>query len=206
MTKINFRTAQFLFSAPSLQECPPEKGAEVAFVGRSNAGKSSAINALTQNKNLARTSKTPGRTQLINFFQLHNSPTLRLVDLPGYGYAKVSQEMKKTWHESISQYLNERQCLKGLVLIMDIRHPLQEVDTSLIDWAVESDMPLHALLTKSDKLSRGAAQHSLRKLHTDLKNAGVDDSVTAQTFSALNGDGVDQLAKQVGLWLQAEKQ
>jgi GTP-binding protein len=201
MTKINFRTAQFLISAPSLQECPAEKGAEVAFVGRSNAGKSSAINALTQNKNLARTSKTPGRTQLINFFQLHNSPTLRLVDLPGYGYAKVSQELKKTWQEYISQYLNERQCLKGLVLIMDIRHPLQEIDTMLIDWAVESDVPLHTLLTKSDKLSRGAAQNTLHKLHTDMKNAGVDDSVTAQTFSALNGDGVEQLAKQVGLWL-----
>jgi len=206
MTKINFRTAQFLISAAGLQQCPPEKGAEVAFVGRSNAGKSSAINTLTQNKNLARTSKTPGRTQLINFFQLHNSPTLRLVDLPGYGYAKVSQEMKKTWHEYVSQYLNERQCLQGLVLIMDIRHPLQELDTMLIDWAVESDMPLHVLLTKSDKLSRGAAQQTLRKFQTDMKNAGVDDSVTAQAFSALNGDGVDQLAKQVGLWLQSEKQ
>ncbi len=203
MTKINFRTAQFLISAPSLQHCPPEKGAEVAFAGRSNAGKSSAINALTQNKNLARTSKTPGRTQLINFFQLHNSPTLRLVDLPGYGYAKVSQEMKKAWQEYISQYLNERQCLKGLVLIMDIRHPLQEIDTMLIDWAVKSEMPLHALLAKSDKLSRGAAQQTLHKLHTDMKNTGVDNSVTAQTFSAQNGDGVDQLAKQVGLWLQS---
>jgi len=206
MTKINFRTAQFLTGAPSLQQCPPEKGAEVAFAGRSNAGKSSAINALTQNKSLARTSKTPGRTQLINFFQLHNSPALRLVDLPGYGYAKVSQEMKKTWQKYISQYLSERQCLKGLVLIMDIRHPLQEVDTMLIDWAVESELPLHALLTKSDKLSRGAAQNTLHKLHTDIKNAGVDNSMTVQTFSALNGDGVDQLAKQVGLWLQSEKQ
>jgi GTP-binding protein len=206
MTKINFRTAQFLISAASLQQCPPEKGDEVAFVGRSNAGKSSAINALTQNKNLARTSKTPGRTQLINFFQLHNSPTLRLVDLPGYGYAKVSQEMKQTWHEYVSQYLNERHCLKGLVLIMDIRHPLQEIDTMLIDWAVESDRPLHVLLTKSDKLSRSAAQQILRKFQTDMKNAGVDDSVTSQAFSALNGDGVDQLAKQVGLWLQSEKQ
>jgi GTP-binding protein len=206
MTKINFRTAQFLIGAPGLQQCPPEKGAEVAFVGRSNAGKSSAINALTQNKSLARTSKTPGRTQLINFFQLQNSPSLRLVDLPGYGYAKVPQEMKKTWHEYVSQYLNERQCLKGLVLIMDIRHPLQEIDTMLIDWAVESDMPLHVLLTKSDKLSRSAAQQTLRKFQTDMKNAGVDDSVTAQAFSAQNGDGVDQLAKQVGLWLQSEKQ
>ncbi|HEY9773149.1 MAG TPA: ribosome biogenesis GTP-binding protein YihA/YsxC [Planktothrix sp.] len=201
MTKINFRTAQFLISAPGLQQCPPENGAEVAFVGRSNAGKSSAINALTQNKNLARTSKTPGRTQLLNFFQLQNSPLLRLVDLPGYGYAKVSQEIKQAWQKNIFHYLNERQCLKGLVLIMDIRHPLQEIDTMLIDWAVESDMPLHALLTKSDKLSRGAAQQSLHKLDADMKNAGVY-SATAQTFSAQTGDGVDQLAKQVGLWLQ----
>jgi GTP-binding protein len=205
-TKINFRTAEFLISAPSLEQCPPDKGAEVAFVGRSNAGKSSAINALTQNKNLARTSKTPGRTQLINFFQLRNSPTLRLVDLPGFGYAKVSQEMKNAWYEHITQYLNERQCLKGIVLLMDIRHPMQESDTTVFNWAVESSMPLHAVLTKSDKLSRGAAQNTLRTIHADIKNVGADDIVTAQTFSALNGDGVDQLAKQVGLWLQSENQ
>jgi GTP-binding protein len=203
MTEINFNTAQFLISAPSLQQCPPERGTEIAFAGRSNAGKSSAINALTRNKKLARTSKTPGCTQLINFFQLHNSPDFRLVDLPGYGYANVSQAMKKKWQEHLSQYLHERQCLKGLILVMDIRHPMQKSDTMMIDWAVGSEMPLHALLTKSDKLSRGAAQSTLLKFSKEMKNAGVDDFVTGQTFSALNGDGVDQLAKQLRLWLQS---
>ena len=203
MTKINFNTAKFLISAPSLQQCPPEQGAEIAFAGRSNAGKSSAINTLTQNKKLARTSKTPGCTQLINFFQLHNSPEFRLVDLPGYGYAKVSQAMKKNWQEHLSQYLHERQCLKGLILVMDIRHPLQEFDTMMIDWAVESEMPLHTLLTKSDKISRSAAQNTLLEFRKEMKNAGVDDFVTGQTFSAQNGDGVDQLATQLRMWLQS---
>jgi GTP-binding protein len=204
MTKINFNTAQFLISAPSLQQCPPDQGIEIAFAGRSNAGKSSALNSITRNQKLARTSKTPGCTQLINFFQLQNSPDFRLVDLPGYGYAKVSQSMKKKWQEHLSQYLHERQCLKGLILLMDIRHSMQELDTMMINWAVESEMPLHALLTKSDKLSRGAAQDTLLKFRKEMKNAGVDDFVTGQTFSALNGDGVDQLAKQLRMWLQSE--
>jgi GTP-binding protein len=206
MTKISFRTAQFLISAPSLQQCPADQGAEVAFAGRSNAGKSSALNIVTQNKKLARTSKTPGCTQLINFFQLHDSPDLRLVDLPGYGYAKVSKTMKNKWQEHLSQYLNERQCLKGLILVMDIRLPIQEFDAMMINWAVESDLPLHALLTKSDKLSRGAAQSALLKFRKEMKEADVDDLVTAQTFSSLNGDGADQLAKQLRTWLQPEKE
>jgi GTP-binding protein len=204
MTKINFNTAQFLISAPSLQQCPPDQGIEIAFAGRSNAGKSSALNSITRNQKLARTSKTPGCTQLINFFQLQSSPDFRLVDLPGYGYAKVSQSMKKKWQEHLSQYLHERQCLKGLILLMDIRHSMQELDTMMINWAVEAEMPLHTLLTKSDKLSRGAAQDTLLKFRKEMKNAGVDDFVTGQTFSALNGDGVDQLAKQLRMWLQAE--
>lgn len=204
MTKINFNTAQFLISAPSLQHCPPDQGSEVAFAGRSNAGKSSALNSLTKNQKLARTSKTPGCTQLINFFQLQNSQDFRLVDLPGYGYAKVSQAMKQKWQEQLSQYLHERQCLKGLILLTDIRHPMQDLDTMMINWAVESEMPLHTLLTKSDKLSRGAAQDALLKFRREMKNAGVDSLVTAQTFSAVNGDGIDQLAKQVRTWLESE--
>ena len=204
MTKINFNTAQFLISAPSLQQCPPDQGIEIAFAGRSNAGKSSALNSITRNQKLARTSKTPGCTQLINFFQLQSSPDFRLVDLPGYGYAKVSQAMKQKWQEHLSQYLHERQCLKGLILLMDIRHSMQELDTMMINWAVEAEMPLHTLLTKSDKLSRGAAQDTLLKFRKEMKNAGVDDFVTGQTFSALNGDGVDQLAKQLRMWLQSE--
>jgi GTP-binding protein len=204
MTKINFKSAQFLISAPNLQQCPPDQGIEVAFAGRSNAGKSSAINSLTQNKKLARTSKTPGCTQLINFFQLQNSSDFRIVDLPGYGYAKVSQSMKEKWQKHLSQYLHERQCLKGVILLMDIRHSMQELDTMMINWAVESEMPLHTLLTKSDKLSRGAAQDALLKFKKEMKNAGVDHIVSGQTFSALNGDGVDQLVKQLNMWLQSE--
>lgn len=204
MTKINFHTAQFLVSAPTLKQCPPEIGAEAAFVGRSNAGKSSAINALAQNNKLARTSKTPGCTQLINFFRLHNSPGLRLVDLPGYGYAKVSAAEKNRWQEHLSQYLRERKCLTGLVLVMDIRHPMQELDTMIIDWAIESEMPVHAILTKSDKLSRGAAQNALLQVRKQIKAAGVEDFVTAQTFSAESGDGVDQLATQIRTWLGAK--
>ncbi len=203
MAKINFNSAKFLVSAPSLKQCPPEQGAEVAFAGRSNAGKSSALNTLTNNHKLARTSKTPGCTQLINFFQLQNSPNLRLVDLPGYGYAKVSQAMKTKWQEHLSEYLNSRQCLKGLILVMDIRHPMQEFDIMMMTWAVESELPLHALLTKSDKLSHGAAKNTLLAFRKELKENGFDQFVTAQMFSSLNRDGVDELARQLGTWLQS---
>ena len=146
---INFHKATFIHSAPSIRECPPETGVEVAFAGRSNAGKSSAINTLTNNHKLARVSKTPGRTQLINFFELSDSQ--RLVDLPGYGYAKVSREMKERWQRYLSEYLRERRCLKGLILLMDIRHPLQEFDATMLNWATAAKMPVHILLTKSDK-------------------------------------------------------
>ncbi len=202
MAKINFNTAKFLVSAPSLAQCPPEQGAEVAFAGRSNAGKSSALNTLTNNSKLARTSKTPGCTQLINFFQLHNSSNLRLVDLPGYGYAKVSQAMKNKWQEHLSEYLHSRECLKGLILVMDIRHPMQDFDIMMINWAVESELPLHALLTKSDKLSHGAAKNTLLAFRKELKNSGFDHFVTGQIFSSSNRDGVDELAKLLAVWLQ----
>ena len=203
MSQINFRTAKFLTSAPSIRECPPEHGAEVAFAGRSNSGKSSAINKLTQNKNLARTSKTPGRTQLINFFQLNNSPDLRLVDLPGYGYAKVPKEMKDKWQRNLGEYINERQSLRGLILLMDIRHPMQEFDAMLLNWAVESQMPVHTLLTKADKLNRGPAKNSLQSFMREIKAAGTEELVTAQIFSAMNGEGVDELARQLSTWLLA---
>ncbi len=205
MIKINFKSAKFLISAPSLKQCPPEGGAEVAFAGRSNAGKSSAINTLTHNYKLARTSKTPGCTQLINFFQLQNSPDLRLVDLPGYGYAKVPKAMQEKWQEHLSQYLTHRQSLRGLILVTDIRHPVQEFDKMMIDWAVQSEMSLHILLNKSDKLSRGAAQNTLLKFRRELKNSELDNLVSAQAFSSTTGDGVDQLAQQLGIWLQSEQ-
>lgn len=198
-TEINFNKAVFTQSAPSIRECPPEEGLEVAFAGRSNAGKSSAINALTNNSKLARTSKTPGRTQLINFFDL--STTQRLVDLPGYGYAKVSRDMKEQWQRYLSEYLHSRKCLTGLVLLMDIRHPLQEFDTTMINWAADVDMPVHILLTKADKLSRGNAGTVLLNVKKEMKNAGLSDLVTAQTFSALKNTGVDTLKIKLQEWL-----
>lgn len=198
-TVINFNKATFTQSAPSIRECPPEDGVEVAFAGRSNAGKSSAINALTNNGKLARTSKTPGRTQLINFFALSDSQ--RLVDLPGYGYAKVSRELKEQWQRYLSEYLQTRRCLKGLILLMDIRHPLQEFDTTMLDWAARADMPVHILLTKADKLSRGAAGSVLIQVRNSMKAAGMEGKVTAQCFSSLNNTGVDQLKEKLEGWL-----
>lgn len=196
---INFNKATYTISAPSIRECPPEEGVEVAFAGRSNAGKSSAINALTNNSKLARTSKTPGRTQLINFFNI--SASQRLVDLPGYGYAKVSREMKERWQRYLAEYLRERRCLQGLVLLMDIRHPLQEFDTTMLNWAVETNMPVHILLTKADKLSRGNAGSALMAVKKEMKNAGVDQLVTVQTFSALKNTGIDELKIKLHEWL-----
>lgn len=201
-TEINFNKATFTQSAPSIRECPPEEGVEVAFAGRSNAGKSSAINALTNNGKLARTSKTPGRTQLINFFDL--STTQRLVDLPGYGYAKVSREMKEQWQRYLSEYLRSRKCLKGLVLLMDIRHPLQEFDTTMLNWAAEANMPVHILLTKADKLSRGNAGSVLLEVKKEMKNAELDGLVSVQTFSSLKNTGVDQLKIKLQDWLAPE--
>ena len=174
-------------------------GAEVAFAGRSNAGKSSAINTLTQNNKLARTSKTPGRTQLINFFALDEDR--RLVDLPGYGYAKVPLEKKKQWQKHLFHYLQERECLKGLVLLMDIRHPMQEYDTTMLNWAVEVEMPVHILLTKSDKLKAGPAKSTQIKLEEHLKASNVDDLVSVQLFSSLKKRGLSELEKQLNIWM-----
>jgi GTP-binding protein len=198
-TAINFQKAKYTQSAPSIRECPPEDGIEVAFAGRSNAGKSSAINTLTNNHKLARVSKTPGRTQLINFFEL--SDTQRLVDLPGYGYAKVSREQKELWQRHLSEYLRERRCLKGLILLMDIRHPLQEFDTTMLNWATESNMPVHILLTKADKLSRGHAGVALMNVKKELKSANLSDLVSVQTFSSLKNTGLDDLKAKLQTWL-----
>jgi GTP-binding protein len=201
-SEINFNRATFTLSAPSIRECPPEEGVEVAFAGRSNAGKSSAINTLTNNGKLARTSKTPGRTQLINFFAL--SENQRLVDLPGYGYAKVSREMKEKWQRYLSEYLHNRQCLRGLVLLMDIRHPLQEFDTTMLNWAAEVEMPVHILLTKADKLKKGPAGSTMLAVRKQMKEAGLSDLVSVQCFSSLKHTGVDELKAKLQTWLVPE--
>lgn len=196
---IDFQRAQFSQSAPSVAECPPDSGAEVAFAGRSNAGKSSAINSLTGNNKLARTSKTPGRTQLINFFDLDAGR--RLVDLPGYGYAKVPRAIKERWQKHLLEYLEKRQSLRGLVLLMDIRHPLQEYDTKMLNWAIQVEMPVHILLTKADKLKAGQRNSTLLKLRHHLQEAGVDDLVSAQAFSSLKKQGLDELVVRLNGWL-----
>ncbi|MBT3145784.1 ribosome biogenesis GTP-binding protein YihA/YsxC [Neptunomonas phycophila] len=202
VNKIHFNSAEFLISANKLNQCPEDSGAEVAFAGRSNAGKSSAINALTNNSKLARTSKTPGRTQLINFFQL-NQPDLRLVDLPGYGYAKVPVSMKEHWQKHLDQYLQERMSLRGVVLVMDIRHPMKEFDEMMVRWCQSTQIPLHVLLTKSDKLKRGPAQAAMLSLRKGLKER-LGDKVTVQTFSSLKRDGVETLSQQLSEWLSSD--
>jgi len=193
----NYREAEFLTSASRLNQCPADEGWEVAFAGRSNAGKSSAINSLTGNRKLARTSKTPGRTQLLNFFSL--GAQQRLVDLPGYGFAKVPVAVKRQWTQQLEHYLQERRSLRGLVLLMDVRRPLQEFDQMMLDWAVSAHMPVHILLTKADKLKKGPAKSALLKVRGQI--AGHADLVSVQLFSALKHTGLDELCKVLDAWL-----
>lgn len=200
---ISFRKVHFLLSAPTLSQCPEDTGMEVAFAGRSNAGKSSAINALTGNAKLARTSKTPGRTQLLNFFSLTDD--CRLVDLPGYGFAKVPKAMKQEWDRHLADYLQRRRSLKGLVLLMDIRHPLQEYDWQMIRWARASGMPVHLLLTKADKLNNGPAKSALLKVRKELDQAGFRDQISLQTFSSLKKTGLEELESLLLTWLSPEQ-
>jgi GTP-binding protein len=193
-----FNQAQFLTSAARLGQAPADAGREAAFAGRSNAGKSSALNAITGHKGLARTSKTPGRTQLINFFEI--TPAARLVDLPGYGYAKVPPEVKAQWQRHLTAYLAERECLTGLILLMDVRHPLTEFDRQMLDWCAQGDLPVHVLLTKADKLKRGAAQNTLLSVRRELKHRYPQAS--AQLFSALDGTGLDEARDRLAVWLE----
>ena len=196
---ILFNKAKFLLSAPSIKQCPEDTGREVAFAGRSNAGKSSAINTLTNNTKLARTSKTPGRTQLLNFFSL--AEDCRLVDLPGYGFAKVPKAMKQAWDQNLAGYLQERESLRGLVMLMDIRHPLQQYDWQMIRWASQSKMPIHLLLTKADKRKKGPAKSTLLQVQRDLANDGLTDNISIQTFSSLKKDGLEELKQRLQSWL-----
>lgn len=201
MSKNNpYRNCSFFTSVNHYQDLPEDNVIEVAFAGRSNAGKSSAINILTDNKNLCKTSKTPGRTQLINYFQLQNEEYSHryIVDLPGYGYAKVPVEVKNHWQNLLERYLAERQSLKGLVMIMDIRRPMTEYDRIMMDWCKVSDMPCHVLLTKMDKLKSGAAKNALQKFKQQCRNDYP--KVSAQMFSSLKKYGNDQLIEKLNLW------
>lgn len=197
-----YQKATYLKSAPNLSHCPEDEGYEVAFAGRSNAGKSSALNVITSQKSLARTSKTPGRTQMINFFTLDE--TRYLVDLPGYGFAKVNVNVKKLWEAGLAEYVEKRKALKGLMLMMDVRHPLQPLDLMMLDWTKELNLPVHILLTKSDKFKRGPANSAL----LGVKKVLSDDypHASAQLFSSLNRDGLHQAWLKLDEWFEYQAQ
>lgn len=197
MSKINYNRIQFLKSAAEIANLPPDQGAEVSFAGRSNSGKSTAINTITRIKGLARSSKTPGRTQLINFFEL--DPERRLVDLPGYGYAKVPEAIKLRWGKMLEEYLHSRQSLRGVILMMDIRHVLKDIDWQMIHWAVESELPMHILLTKADKLKRGPAQNTVLLVKRQLKD--YSNFISMQLFSAVTGQGIEEVHQKLDEWL-----
>ncbi|CDH05958.1 putative GTPase with nucleoside triP hydrolase domain, involved in coordination of cell cycle [Xenorhabdus bovienii str. oregonense] len=192
----NYHMTHFVTSAPDIRHLPQDVGIEVAFAGRSNAGKSSALNALTKQKSLARTSKTPGRTQLINLFEVEEG--IRLVDLPGYGYAEVPEEMKRKWQNALGEYLQKRECLLGLVVLMDIRHPLKDLDMQMIEWAVVMQVPVMVLLTKADKLASGARKIQLAKVRQELASLGGE--IQIENFSALKKIGIDQLEQKLDYW------
>ncbi|WP_398311293.1 ribosome biogenesis GTP-binding protein YihA/YsxC [Zoogloea sp.] len=192
-----FRNAQFEISVAKPNGLPPPGGPEVAFAGRSNAGKSSAINTLCDHVRLAFVSKTPGRTQLINFFRLRNGAVL--VDLPGYGYAEVPEAIRLQWQRLLEDYLTRRPNLVGLVLIMDSRHPLKDRDRVMIGWFAPSGRPIHVLLTKSDKLTRSEQAATLALVRKDL--APLGEQVTVQLFSSLKKTGIEEAERIVGSWL-----
>ncbi len=196
-----YHATHFLTSTPDLARAPPDRGREVAFAGRSNAGKSSALNALVGHRGLARVSRTPGRTRLLNFFEV--APGLRLVDLPGYGYAKVPRAVKARWERSLEDYLGRRRSLRGLVLVMDIRHPLGAADDTLLRWCAVAALPVHVLLTKADKLGHGAGKATLLKVLRE--QSGRNPSLSAQLFSAPQRIGIDDLVDGLDRWLEDDR-
>lgn len=194
----HYQKAYFLLSAADVKQLPPDEGLEVAIVGRSNAGKSSVLNTLTKQNKLARVSKTPGRTQLLNTFVLDDDR--RLIDLPGYGFAKAPAAAKAKWEEAINDYVTERKSLKGLLLIMDARHPLKPLDQTLLEYTSERGLPVHILLNKADKLSRGAMAKTL--LETKAALTAYANPVTVQSFSALKGTGYKELLTVLDQWYE----
>lgn len=193
----NYQKTYFVLSVADVKQLPSDQGLEVAIVGRSNAGKSSVLNRLTHIKQLARVSKTPGRTQLINIFAVDDKR--RLVDLPGYGFAKVSVQMRNYWQKLVDSYLKDRKSLKGIVLIMDIRHPLKPLDLQLLDYCQDLGLPVHILLNKADKISKQAAVKTLKQVELALTHYG--NSVSVQIFSALKGAGIEDLHYTLNQWL-----
>jgi GTP-binding protein len=196
-----FARAGYLLAAHTPRQLPPDGGFEVAFAGRSNAGKSSALNALCQQNALARVSKTPGRTQQLVFFGIPPYEDKYLVDLPGYGYAKVPHDLQAHWQAFLDTYFASRFALKGLVVVMDIRHPLKDYDRQMLGYAAERGLPAHAILTNADKLGRGAAGNTLQAVRMERSRA-FGDSVSVHTFSGETRQGVEELRAVVARWLE----
>ncbi|WP_041263789.1 ribosome biogenesis GTP-binding protein YihA/YsxC [Francisella salina] len=197
---MNYTKAKYIMGAAKVSQLPEDNGIEVAFAGRSNAGKSSALNTLTDQKGLARVSKTPGRTQLINLFDLGDNK--RLVDLPGYGYAKVSEAIKRLWQSEMESYLTLRKCLGGIVLLVDSRHNLKEFDSLMIEMAISFDLNLHILLTKADKLNNKERAQANRMIESFLKTFIRTDKISYQLFSSLSKMGLDKLKERLDTWYQ----
>ena len=193
--------ATYLLAAHNPRQLPPDGGWEVAFAGRSNAGKSTALNALCRQNALARVSKTPGRTQQLVYFAIPPHENHYLVDLPGYGYAKVPKDLQAHWQQFLDGWFTTRQALRGLVVVMDIRHPLTEYDRQMLGYAVRRGLPAHALLTKADKLGRGAQGNTLLAVRKDLA-ATYGDTVGVQVFSGESKLGVDEARAVVNRWLE----
>ena len=197
---LNYAKTHFILSAPDITHLPIDTGVEIAFAGRSNAGKSSALNTLTNQKALARTSKTPGRTQLINLFEVEEN--CRLVDLPGYGYAQVPEAIKRKWQKSLSEYLQKRESLKGLVVLMDIRHPLKDLDQQMIEWAVSVNIPVMLLLTKADKLASGAQKKQVNMVKEAILPFQGD--ITVAPFSSPKRVGLEALKQKLDEWFSQQ--
>ncbi|MBK2028105.1 YihA family ribosome biogenesis GTP-binding protein [Francisella noatunensis] len=197
---MNYTKAKYIMGAAKVSQLSEDTGVEVAFAGRSNAGKSSALNTLTDQKGLARVSKTPGRTQLINLFDLGDNK--RLVDLPGYGYAKVSEAIKKQWQSEMENYLTSRKCLEGIVLLVDSRHELKEFDSLMIEMAISFDLNLHILLTKADKLNNKERAQANKMIESFLKTFIRTDKISYQLFSSLSKMGLDKLKERLDIWYQ----
>ena len=195
---LDFTRTHFVTSAPDITKLPPDAGMEIAFAGRSNSGKSSSLNALCGQNNLAKTSSTPGRTRLINLFEV--APGRCLVDLPGYGYAKVSESMKREWQKALSEYLQKRRALRGIVITMDIRHPLKDLDRMIIDWSIGANLPALILLTKCDKFGVQARREAAKEVKLQLSEFG--GSFTIIPFSALRKIGIAEARAVLNNWFQ----
>lgn len=195
---LDFRKTKFVTSAPDISKLPADAGAEIAIIGRSNSGKSSSINAICDQKTLAKTSRTPGRTRLINLFKVAEQKYL--VDLPGYGYAQVPDNMKRQWQKAMTDYLQQRKCLCGLVVTMDIRTPLRDHDRMIIDWSIAANLPCLILLTKADKFGVNKRKEMVGEVRTQLSEFGGNFTIIA--FSALRKVGVDEARSVLRNWFE----